>query len=133
MRSDTPMLLSRTGRTVMRCRHCICAVAVVAGAASPLVAQATRTDVPAAPTTRSGVPEWDLAIVRRATSLLAAPAQWNRQDSGECAPTATTFSILCALQRAIDEGTGVQARRLSTTSGRSRATPKVECRLQAVE
>lgn len=73
------------------------------------------------PRTEAAIGEWDAAIVRRAAGLIASPASWNRSDAGPCAPEAKTFSLRCALQRAIDDAAGPQA----APSG----PQKVECRL----
>jgi hypothetical protein len=48
----------------------------------------------------------DRAILERANALLSSPAVWNRADDRNCAPTATTWSIYCATERATIEVTG---------------------------
>ena len=52
------------------------------------------------PDARPPVTPADLDIVRRARAILASPAVWNRADKRECPPTAQTFSIYCALEKA---------------------------------
>jgi len=44
--------------------------------------------------------------VERAAKILASPRQWNRADTGEC-PGGATFSIRCALEKAVEESAGV--------------------------
>lgn len=63
----------------------------------------------AAPTTKSAVGQWDAAVVRRAAALIDTPAKWNRSDNGTCPKDSTTFSIRCALQRAVDDGVAAEA------------------------
>ncbi len=43
----------------------------------------------------------DLAIVRKADEILASEAVWNRQDTRQCPTGARTFSLYCALEKAI--------------------------------
>lgn len=59
------------------------------------------------PVTKSGVSAWDAAIVRRAATILGSPAQWNKADTGDCAPGAKTFSMSCALDQANQETAGI--------------------------
>ena len=42
----------------------------------------------------------DLQILDRADALLASESDWNRHDTRECQPGATTLSLFCALQQA---------------------------------
>jgi hypothetical protein len=56
-----------------------------------------------APATRAGVGPWAAAIVRRAAQLIPTPAQWDRKSTGDCPAKATTFSLMCALQKAADD------------------------------
>lgn len=78
-----------------------------AGLTPVVYAQDSRTMLPAAPATKAAVGQWDVGIVQRAAKIIATPAQWNRADTGDCPDTATTFGILCALQRAADEAAGI--------------------------
>src|SRR6476660_4318434 len=55
------------------------------------------------PATRAGVGPWAAAIVRRAAQLIPTPAQWDRKSMGDCPAQATTFSLMCALQKAADD------------------------------
>jgi hypothetical protein len=71
--------------------------------ASASVARLTNTRPGAPPTTKADVGRWDVGIVQRAEEILASPAQWNRADTGKCPADAKTFSISCALQKAVEE------------------------------
>jgi hypothetical protein len=42
----------------------------------------------------------DREVVQRAATILTSDAVWNRADNRECAPSATTWSIYCAIERA---------------------------------
>jgi hypothetical protein len=56
------------------------------------------------PATLAEARDWSLAVAHRASELLSSPAMWDRSDTTlTCLPTAKTFSIFCALQRAADE------------------------------
>ncbi|MGA2366696.1 MAG: hypothetical protein ABSG12_14520 [Steroidobacteraceae bacterium] len=48
----------------------------------------------------------DRAILKRSDVILTSPAVWNRMDDRKCAPTASTWSIYCAIERATTEVTG---------------------------
>lgn len=48
----------------------------------------------------------DIRIVRDAQQILGSSAKWNRSDTGDCPPTAATFSIRCALKKAREQVTG---------------------------
>jgi hypothetical protein len=48
----------------------------------------------------------DVRIVRRASEILSSPIRWNRHDNRECSPTAITYSIYCAAEKAVEEVTG---------------------------
>jgi hypothetical protein len=61
------------------------------------------------PASVADINAWDVAIVRRAEIILASPAAWNHSDNGKCPATAATFSIDCALQKAIDEALGPES------------------------
>lgn len=71
-------------------------------------AQASRTQPPApAPATKAAVGLFDVGLVKRAEALLPYPGKWNRMDNGRCPRADTTYSVRCALQRAIVEGAGL--------------------------
>jgi hypothetical protein len=48
----------------------------------------------------------DRAIVVRAAQVLSSTAVWNRADTRDCLPSATTWSIYCAMVKATIEVTG---------------------------
>jgi hypothetical protein len=48
----------------------------------------------------------DVQIVKRAREILNSPSKWNRADNRKCPAGATTFSLYCALEKAIDEVSG---------------------------
>jgi len=48
----------------------------------------------------------DRKILERAATIITSDAVWNRADNRKCAPTATTWSIYCAVERAELEVTG---------------------------
>ena len=50
--------------------------------------------------------ELDREIVQRAAALLSSVTAWSRKDTRECVPTATSWSIYCALERATIERAG---------------------------
>ena len=61
----------------------------------------------AAPATKAAVGTFDVQIVRRAEALLDSPAHWNRKDLGECPRADTTYSVRCAINRAVKEAAGL--------------------------
>jgi hypothetical protein len=65
-----------------------------------LQGQATSPKLPA---TAAEVGAWDAAIVRRAGALIPTPAQWDRASTGDCPARAASVSLICALQKAVDE------------------------------
>ncbi len=71
---------------------------------SPARGQAAKA---AAPGTRAAVGPFDVGIVQRAEALLSSPARWNRIDTGRCPRTDTTYSVRCALGRAVVEAAGL--------------------------
>jgi hypothetical protein len=72
-------------------------------------AQATNAKYPAtAPATKEAVGAFDVGLVKRAEALLSSPQKWNRVDTGRCPRADTTYSVRCALQRAIVEGAGLR-------------------------
>lgn len=48
----------------------------------------------------------DLKIIARAKEILSSDAVWNRKDNRKCPPNATTYSIYCAAEKAVEEITG---------------------------
>ncbi len=52
------------------------------------------------------VTENDLHVIARTREILDSADKWNHTDSGTCAADATTFSLLCALQKASVEVNG---------------------------
>ena len=72
-------------------------------------AQASNARYPAAaPATKEAVGPFDVGLVKRAEALLSSPKKWNRVDTGRCPRADTTYSVRCALQRAIVEGAGLR-------------------------
>src|SRR4029077_10643216 len=60
--------------------------------------------------------------------ILASPAQWNRADTATCPAGAKTFSISCALQKAIEESAGGWR---GVKGTRTNAPPtRADCRFQ---
>ncbi|HEY6358526.1 MAG TPA: hypothetical protein VIX35_09800 [Vicinamibacterales bacterium] len=85
------------------------------------------------PTTNAEVGRWDAGIAQRAEAMLASAAQWNRVDSGRCRPDATTFSIRCALQRAVDDGAGVDRTPSAATAGATPPPARNDCSFHRAE
>jgi hypothetical protein len=58
------------------------------------------------PASKAEVGPWGAAIVRHAAQLIQTAAQWDKKSNGDCSANATTFSLICALQKATsDAGT----------------------------
>ena len=94
----------------------------------------SQTALPAPPpTTKAEVGQWAAGIAQRAEAMLASAAQWNRVDSGRCRPDATTFSIRCALQRAVDDGAGVDRTRSAAAAGTTPSPARADCSFHAAE
>ncbi|HEX4684980.1 MAG TPA: hypothetical protein VH277_19830, partial [Gemmatimonadaceae bacterium] len=74
---------------------------------APARGQATKPAAPAAPATKAAVGPFDVAIVQRAETLLSSPRHWNRADRGSCPRADTTYTVRCALGRAIVEAAGL--------------------------
>ena len=74
------------------------------------------------PTSRADVPAYDVEMVQRLMKLLDSPARWNQSDSGGCQSKATSFSLICALQKVLDSAAAEQR------AGRSDAPS--DCRLR---
>lgn len=86
----------------------------------------SHTTLPAPPpTTKAEVGRWDADLVQRAAKLLASPTQWNRADTGKC-PADASFSIRCALQKAVQESAAV--RRDHAGSRTNQPPARVDCR-----
>jgi hypothetical protein len=57
-------------------------------------------------TTREVPPnDLDREIVQRAAAILSSASVWNRKDNRQCAPSATSWSIYCAMEDATAEVT----------------------------
>jgi hypothetical protein len=52
------------------------------------------------------VTEEDLRILKRADSLLSTAAAWNRHDTRNCKPKATTWSLFCVMEKASEDVLG---------------------------
>lgn len=90
-------------------------------------AQASQAGLPApAPATKEAVGEFDVGLVTRAEALLSSPQKWNRFDTGRCARADTTYSVRCAIQRAVVEGAGL-AWDPRTAPRAASANPRVDC------
>jgi len=88
----------------------ICSILFASAITASVAAVAVHGQAPvAAPATKSAVGQWDAAVVRRAAALLDTPAKWNRADNAACPKNATTFSIMCALQKAVDDAVAAEA------------------------
>jgi hypothetical protein len=70
----------------------------------PLRGQSTK---PVPPMNAAAVGPFDAQIVQRAAALLSSPQHWNHVDRGNCLRTDTTYSIRCALRRAVVEAAGL--------------------------
>ncbi len=84
----------------MRPHFCAAILACLSAAALPAHAQSW-------PTTKAGVGPFDVGLVKRAEAILSSPGKWNRVDDGKCPRTDTTYSVGCALRRAVVEGAGL--------------------------
>jgi hypothetical protein len=104
-------------------------LALLVSAGLIIRAQSSQTTLPAPPpTAKEAVGQWDAELVQRATKILASSQQWNRADTGKCPVVARTFSITCALQKAVEESAGVWRDQAGAD-----ATPAVsDCRFHAV-
>ena len=71
------------------------------------LAGCTTTPTPAYEDREQAVSAQDLAILDGADAILAAEADWNRHDTRECLPGATSFSLFCALHKASTDVLGV--------------------------
>jgi len=85
------------------------ALASLASTGLVVHAQQSQATLPAPPpSTKESVGRWDAELVQRAVKFLATPVQWDRHDTGTCPADAKTFSIQCALQKAVEESAGVR-------------------------
>jgi hypothetical protein len=103
----------------------LAAIAAPASLAHAQATQAADRPKPAAPATKEAVGPFDAAIVLRAEALLSIPDRWNRVDHGNCRRTDTTYTLRCALRRAIVEGAGL-AWNLTVAQAQSSAAP-IDC------
>ena len=71
------------------------------------LAGCTTTPTPAYEDRDRAVSAQDLAILDGADAILATEADWNRHDTRECLPGATSFSLFCALHKASTDVLGV--------------------------
>ena len=71
------------------------------------LAGCATTPTPAYEDREQPVSAQDLAIIDEADAILAEEADWNRHDTRECPPGATSFSLFCALQKASTDVLGV--------------------------
>jgi hypothetical protein len=71
--------------------------------ATPHAQSPAATQTAKAPATKADVGPWAAAIVRSAAQQIPTPAQWDKKSTGDCAAKATTFSLLCVLQKAADD------------------------------
>jgi hypothetical protein len=113
-------------------RMCRWMLAFAAGAGLGWTAHAQSAPngpvLPPAPATKADVGPWDAKIVRRASQLIASPAQWNRNDStGECRADATTLSLMCALDRAIEEAAGIHEGQTPLPAGEVGSAIRSQC------
>jgi len=84
-----------------------CSILFVSAITASVAAVTVHGQAP--PATKSAVGQWEAAVVRRAAALIDTPAQWNRADNATCPKNATTFSITCALQKAVDDAVSAEA------------------------
>jgi hypothetical protein len=80
--------------------------AITAGGAAVAVHGQTPVRAPA---TKSAIGQWDAGVVRHAAALIDSPAKWNRSDDASCPKNAATFSIRCALEKAVDDAVAAEA------------------------
>jgi len=63
------------------------------------------------PESKADVGPWGAAVVRHAAQLISTPEQWDKKSTDQCFANATTFSLICALQKAIDDASTDQPER----------------------
>ena len=71
------------------------------------LAGCATTPTPSYEDREQAVSAQDLAILDGADAILATEADWNRHDTRECLPGATSFSLFCALHKASTDVLGV--------------------------
>ncbi|MGH7650262.1 MAG: DUF6197 family protein [Gemmatimonadaceae bacterium] len=91
---------------------------------SPAHSQVTTA---AAPTMKAAVGPFDVAIVKRAHALLGSPQRWNRADTGRCPRGDTTYSVRCALRRAVVEAAGLSWNPSAVAPNFQPSVPRVDC------
>jgi hypothetical protein len=99
---------------------------VAAQDGAPVLSQTTLPAPP--PTTKAEVGRWDADLAHRAANILASPALWNRADTGKC-PAGATFSMQCALQKALEESAGVLRNHAGSRTNQPPA--RADCRFHA--
>ncbi|MBV8206317.1 MAG: hypothetical protein JO041_05955 [Acidobacteria bacterium] len=58
---------------------------------------------PQPPASKNDASRVESQILRNAAMLIDAPAKWNPEDTGKCPRGAGTFSIRCALEKAVED------------------------------
>jgi hypothetical protein len=81
----------------------------------------------AAPASKAEVGPFDVGIVKRAEAVLPSPERWNRIDNGHCPRADTTYSVRCALQRAIVEAAGLRWNRSAVSAGANPSKAPIDC------
>jgi hypothetical protein len=97
--NSCPLAASGDIRQILR------AAAIVLLAIASILAAGCAT-TPAYEQRNQPVDQNDLRILDRAAALLPDEAHWNRHDTRECDPNATSLSLFCALQKASIEVLG---------------------------
>jgi hypothetical protein len=116
----------------MRFLRCGFVLAVFIAFAPAAHAQGTRTEpAPTPPSSPADVGPWDVLVVRRAEAILSSPEVWDRADTGDCHASAKTFSILCALQEAVDGRAAMTAPPRRAAVDATQPPSRVECRFHA--
>jgi hypothetical protein len=97
-------------------------------------AQVSHATFPAPPPrTKGTVGQFDAGIVQRAAEILASASQWNRTDTGSCPRAATTYSIRCALKRAVVEGVGMTWDAKPAAQAARQPPERVDCSMDVAE
>jgi hypothetical protein len=117
------MLMSRS--------RLLLATAILVSTTTIAAAQAPKRGFGPVPVYPASVGPFDVTIVKRAAALLSSSAVWNRTDSGRCPRADTTYSVRCALQRAIVEAVGLAWDRGVVTKPTAKpAGAKLECTME---
>jgi hypothetical protein len=98
--------MPQRSKVVMRLRTCVTMLAILVAHGSLAYAQKSNSGLNA-PTTKEAVGPFDVGLVKRAEAILSSPDKWNRSDKGDCPRAETTYSVRCALRRAVVEGAGL--------------------------